>query len=378
MPHHDRRKNLTPAVQHCNPPAAHWTFSSRSLHTSNLALQADEGFEFLVGHEFAHVLGSRTPPLLEQPIGTFFDSVVKKHGDRMLLHVPDQDVHWTWSEGKKEVDLLSRGLLARGYRRGDRLAVMMCNNSEWLLLQIATAKIGVVLVNLNTGYTAPELLFALNDVGCTGLVLGASVSDILGKSSSSTKSHLAVLKETIPELRRHHLSSKSVFSPSAPNLEHIFLVLNPKEWEGEEYKRDLVGLDEEESGYSSDSEDDSSESHNHSEEEDERGVSPAGLARAMGHGGVIPFHSLLSRASKKVSEKQLEDMASLVKPDDAVNIQFTSGTTGRPKGATLTHRNILNNGMLVSRNLSVSEQDVFCIPVPLFHCFGKSPAPVMI
>lgn len=235
----------------------------------------------------AHDAGRTDLPLLDETIGAALDRAVAAHPERDALIVRHQQVRLSWSELADEVDRVARGLLARGAQQGDRLGIWSPNHAEWVLIQLATARIGVVLVTLNPAYRTHEVAYALRRSGCRFLVAA---------STFKTSDYRAMVDEVRGEL---------------PALEQV-VYLETDGW-------------------------------------------AALLADGDAHG--VPGETVAAVEAR-------------LTPDDAINIQFTSGTTGFPKGATLSHRNILNNGWFVGEGCGYSEVDRVCIPVPLYHCFG--------
>ena len=229
-------------------------------------------------------MGARDQPLLAQTIGDNLRQTVARvpHNDAIVsLH---QDLRWTYQDFYTRVQRLASGLLAAGLKPLDRLGLWSPNYAEWILVQYATAEIGVVLVNVNPAYRTHELAYALNQSGCRFLIAAPSYL------TSNYQAMVASVQDQTPELER------TVFFWSP-------------EWEA------LI----------------------------------AGDAQY---------------------QASVEDLRGQLNPDDPINIQYTSGTTGFPKGATLTHRNILNNGYFVGELQRLTEQDRMCIPVPFYHCFG--------
>jgi fatty-acyl-CoA synthase len=232
---------------------------------------------------YAH--GASPVPLLGETIGDRLDRTVAAHGDREALVSCHQEVRYTWAELAEGVDRVARGLVALGLRPGERVGIWSPNCAEWALVQFATARLGIILVNLNPAYRSTELEFALRQSGCRALVAARAF-----KSSD----YVAMVGEV---------------RGSLPALEHVAFLDTP-DWE----------------------------------------------ALLAGGEAVDP-----GEPAARQAETQF---------DDPINIQYTSGTTGFPKGATLSHHNILNNGYFVGRGCRYTEEDRVCIPVPYYHCFG--------
>ncbi len=229
--------------------------------------------------------GPTDVPLLDETIGANLARTVAEHGDRDALVARHQGLRWSYDELAARVELLARGLMGIGLTPGDRLGLWSPNYAEWTLVQLATADIGVVLVNVNPAYRTHELAYALGQSGCRMLVSAPSFK---------TSDYVDMVELVQPEL---------------PALERTVFLWDD-DWD------ELVA----------------------------------------GAGGA--------------SAEELADRRAALRPDDPINIQYTSGTTGFPKGATLTHRNILNNGYFVGRGQRFGPEDRVCIPVPFYHCFG--------
>jgi fatty-acyl-CoA synthase len=252
----------------------------------------------------SYVHGTSDIPLKYETIGHAFDATAHRFGSRHALVVPHQRLQWSYAELKVHVDRMAAGLLALGLNPGDRIGIWALNCSEWVVAQFASAKAGLILVNINPAYRLSELEFSLNKVGCRALITAERF-----KSSD----YLGMLRTLAPEMDT--CAANDLRSARLPNLRLIIRL---------------------------------------------------GRARTP---GCLNFDDVM-HAGADVHVKRLDDIGLNLHPDDAVNIQFTSGTTGLPKGATLSHYNILNNGYFVGRGLHLTEHDRICVPVPLYHCFG--------
>jgi fatty-acyl-CoA synthase len=254
--------------------------------------------------KLSYVHGASATPLIGDTIGVHFDAIVARFGEREALVVRHQRVRWTYRELRRRVDNLAASLLRLGLEPGERVGIWSPNNSEWLLTQLATAKAGLVLVNLNPAYRRSELEYALNKVECKALIVSPRF-----KGSD----YLAILRELAPELgvcEPGHLVAAKL-----PDLELVIRM-------GGEYTSGMLNFDD----------------------------------------------LLLDASSAELA--RLAELGATLQSDDPINIQFTSGTTGAPKAATLTHHNLINNAFYVGQAMAFTEHDRLCIPVPLFHIFG--------
>lgn len=223
-------------------------------------------------------------PLLGETITENLRRTVERFPDREALVVPHQNYRATYLEFWNDIEQVSKGLLAYGIKKGDRVGIWSPNRFEWVLIQFATARIGAIMVNINPGYKAQELNFALKQSGVSLLVMS--------KGFRKTN-YIEILNE---------VRSSCV---------HL---------------RDILVIDHD-------------------------------------------WDKLISKG-ESISDQDLIAIESSLEFDEAVNIQYTSGTTGFPKGATLSHHSILNNGFFIGERLGYTENDRVCIPVPLYHCFG--------
>jgi fatty-acyl-CoA synthase len=226
----------------------------------------------------SYASGTSDVPLLGDTIGDNLDRTVAADPEREALVDVPSGRRWTYAQLKAAVDALALGLLRAGAAKGDRVGIWAPNMPEWTLLQYATAKLGVVLVNINPAYRTHELEFVLEQAG---------ISLLVSASAFKTSNY----EEMIGEVRGN-----------CPDLRDVVIIGTP-EWDA------LCATE-----------------------------------------GELPRIEL--------------------SPDDPINIQYTSGTTGFPKGATLSHHNILNNGYFVGRMCGYVPADRVCIPVPFYHCFG--------
>ncbi len=252
----------------------------------------------------SYVSGAHQTPLLGITIGDMFDAIVARHGDREALVVRHQDLRYTYRALQAEVDRCARGLIGLGVQKGERVGIWAPNCAEWTITQLATSKIGAILVNINPSYRGHELQYALQQSGCAYLVIAPQFK---------TSDYTAMLYELAPELRGAvpgHLAAARL-----PDL------------------RVVVRL----------------------------GSEPAP--------GMLVWTDLLA-SGDRIDDRQLAERQSQLQFDEPINIQYTSGTTGYPKGATLSHHNILNNGYFVAELMNFTERDRLIIPVPLYHCFG--------
>ncbi len=236
--------------------------------------------------QLSHTVGETEPPLLDQTIPDNLDATIARFGDREALVDVVQGVRWTYAEFGEQVDRVARSCLAAGLGKGDRAGIWAPNLAEWTVVQYATAKVGVILVNINPAYRTHELDYVLKQAG---------ISFLFAVERFKTSEYAQMVEEV-------------------------------------------------------------------------RGGRPD--LREVVYFGTDGWNAFLDRGDREATDEQVRAVQAGLSPDDAINIQYTSGTTGFPKGATLSHRNILNNGYLVGELCRYTETDRVCIPVPFYHCFG--------
>lgn len=254
--------------------------------------------------DMSYVHGAHETPLIGDTIGAYLDAIAARYPQHDALIVAHQQVRWTYGQFRQRVHRLAAGLLKLGLQPGERVGIWSQNCAEWVLTQFATAKAGLIMVNINPAYRRSELEYVLDKVSCSALILSPSF-----KSSD----YLAIVQDVVPDIATSRAGQ--LRSTRLPQLRHVIRL-------GQDATPGM---------------------HNFDQLMD--GITEADLAH-------------------------LEAVSATLQFDDAVNIQFTSGTTGAPKGATLTHHNILNNGFFIGEAMRLTERDRLCIPVPLYHCFG--------
>ena len=252
----------------------------------------------------SYYCGASQSQIIYETIGNYFDGTCAANPEVEALVVRHQNVRWSYQQLQEQVNSLATGLLALGVQVGDRVGIWGPNSAEWVTVQLATAKIGAIMVCINPAYRTYELEYALNKVECDTIITGEQF-----KSSD----YLGMLQTLAPELA--DCEPCALQSKTLPHLKRVIRM-------GKEKSQGMLNFDD---------------------------------VCAM---GAAEHHA------------RLTELAEELRPDDAINIQFTSGTTGNPKGATLSHCNILNNGYLTGAAMGLSPQDRLCIPVPLYHCFG--------
>ena len=253
----------------------------------------------------SHVQGASDMPLSDATIPALLAHTVSKNADRAAVVFAEQSVRWTWAQFSEQVDRFACGLATLGLQRGDRVGIWSPNRVEWLVTQFATARIGVILVNINPAYRLHELEHALRTSGCRAIISAEQLR---------TSKYLEMLQSLAPELAT--CAPGALVSKRLPMLQFVIRM---------------------------------------------------GDASTP---GMLGYHQVMSRGASGMDVDSLDAASFALDCHDPINIQFTSGTTGNPKGATLTHHNVVNNARFVAHAMRFTERDSLCIPVPLYHCFG--------
>ena len=243
-------------------------------------------------------------PLREITLGMLLDEAVENFPDNDAVVYVDRDFRLTYREFSHVVDQMAKGLMTLGVKKGEKVAVWASNVPHWVALQFATARIGAVLLTINTYYKEHELSYVLKQSEAENIFIIDGFRDT---------DYVRTLYDLVPELRsqpRGYLDKKDF-----PHLKRVFFL-------GQEKHRGMYSLPE-----------------------------------LLALGGMT--------GDRDYQARQME-----LDPHDVVNMQYTSGTTGFPKGVMLTHYNIANNGYWIGEHQKLTHKDRICLPVPLFHCFG--------
>lgn len=242
--------------------------------------------------------------LFTDTLGDFLEKQAKDAPGRDCVVYPDRGLRWSYQEFNQRVNRLAKGMLAIGIGKGDHVGIWARNVPDWLTFMFATAKIGAVLVTVNTAYKSHELSYVMKQADLKALAVVDRFRDV---------DYLETVYELAPELRTHPRGK--LRSETFPRLKSVIFI-------GPEKHRGLYN---------------------------------------------VPELLLLGEHS---GDQEFYDIKQSLSCGDVVNMQYTSGTTGFPKGVMLTHKNILNNGFNIGERQKFTAQDRVCLPVPLFHCFG--------
>jgi fatty-acyl-CoA synthase len=255
-----------------------------------------------VSHSYAFC-GSEKP-LIGNTIGEMFDEIAEKYPDNDAIVSLHQGKRYTYRELQKELNRAAKGFIALGLKKGDRLAIWATNIAEWIITQFATAKAGIIMVNINPAYRTHELEYALTQ---------SETQAILLMDRFKSSDYVKMFYEVCPEAKNSNPGQ--IHSEKMPFLRTAVLIRGEK-------KTGMWSWDE------------------------------------------------VLKMGEEVPDEVLKEREASLDFDDPINIQYTSGTTGFPKGVVLTHHNILNNGYFIGECMKFTYQDRLCIPVPFYHCFG--------
>jgi fatty-acyl-CoA synthase len=243
-------------------------------------------------------------PYMNKTVGAFFEEQVKRLPDHEFIVYPDRNLRFTFRQFNERVDQLAKGLLAIGIGKGDHVGIWATNVPDWTTFMFATAKIGAVLVTINTHYRSFELEYLVRQADLKALALIGRFRD---------HDYLQTVNQLIPELascQRGRLKSARF-----PELRNVIFI-------GQEKHRGMFNTRE------------------------------------------------LMMLGDHYDDDELDRVKNSLDAHDVINMQYTSGTTGFPKGVMLSHYNILNNGYFIGERQKLTERDRLCLPVPMFHCFG--------
>ncbi|MGF9600573.1 AMP-binding protein [Bacillus subtilis] len=242
--------------------------------------------------------------LIHSTIGRLLEQTAEAHPDRDAVVYPDRNIRYTYAQFDSLCRQTAKGLMRMGIGKGDHVAIWASNIPEWLAVQFATAKIGAVLVTVNTNYQAHELDYLLKQSDAAALII---------MDSYRGTSYPDIVNSLIPELQE--AKPGQLKSERYPFLKTLIYIGNKR----------LPGM----------------------------------------------YHwDDTEILAKTVTDAELEERMNSLDKDDVINMQYTSGTTGFPKGVMLTHFNVINNAANIAECMALSSQDRMCIPVPFFHCFG--------
>lgn len=249
--------------------------------------------------------------LLGVTIAEHFLAIAEKFPNHTAVISVQQNQQLTYAQLSKQIDQVAKALISFGFSKGNRIGIWSTNNLQWILLQMATARIGAILVNINPAYRSQELEYALKQ---------SKVQCLVTIPAFKNSHYLNMLIELCPELQDHQ--AENLKTERLPDLCRV-IVYDPA----------------------------------------------ASLQTKIPYAGFTAWQTFIA-AAEAVSTKELDSIITALDIDDAINIQYTSGTTGFPKAVVLSHHNILNNAWFSARAMHFNEQDKLCIAVPFYHCFG--------
>ena len=242
--------------------------------------------------------------LLSITIGDLLSEVATKYPNDVAIKYTDRDYKRTWKEFDEETEKIAKSFLSLGIKKGDHVAIWATNTPEWLLTLFATAKIGAILVTVNTNYKVFELEYLLRQSDTKVLVMTKGFKDT---------NYIEIVNQLCPTVKDSDKNNLNI--AELPYLKNI-----------------IVSSEE----------------------------TPSGM---------INFNDLYQKSTPEI-DAEFERIHSTLDPHDVINMQYTSGTTGFPKGVMLTHYNVVNNGKCIGDCMKFTHDDKLCIVVPFFHCFG--------
>ncbi|HOJ09545.1 MAG TPA: AMP-binding protein [Clostridiales bacterium] len=242
--------------------------------------------------------------LMNITLGNLLDEIAEKYPDRDAVIYTDRPFRKTYSQFRELCNQVAKGFMALGVKKGDHVAVWATNYPEWMLAQFATAKMGAVLVTVNTNYKIFELEYLLRQSDSTTLILIDGFRDA---------KYIDIINELCPQLKNSEPGKLDC--PSLPFLKNVIYIGDKK------------------------------------------------------YSGMLNWNDLY-KMGRDISDAELAAIQESLDIHDVINMQYTSGTTGFPKGVMLTHYNIINNGKSIGDCMHLTHEDRLCIPVPFFHCFG--------
>lgn len=246
----------------------------------------------------------RRNPTSDERLGDLLDKCIREHPDNDAIVYVDRDLRYSWKEWGEEVDRVAKGLMAMGVKKGEKVAVWATNVPDWVTLMFATARIGAILLTINTNYQAAELDYVIKQSDMENLFLINGVRDT---------DYVDTVYKLIPELKEQ--PRDGFHSERYPHLKRV-VFLGPEKYRG-----------------------------------------------------MFSMSEVKSKAVE-ISDDEYSVMKDAVDVHDVTMMQYTSGTTGFPKGVMLTHFNIANDGYWLGANMNYGSDDRLTLNVPLFHCFG--------